>query len=142
MIVTDNKENSAFSVYDPYGLKLLMRLRLQFSHLKEHKFRHGFGDTVRPVCGCNAETEDTEHFLLHCHFYSIQISELFNNINKVDPSFTQLDTKEQVNTLLYGYPPNKSNTLNQVIIKFVINFFKKSGRFYKPCCCCCCFLRK
>ena len=142
MIVADNKENSAFSVYDPYGLKLLMRLRLQFSHLKEHKFRHGFGDTVRPVCGCNAEIEDTEHFLLHCHFYSIQISELFNNINKVDPSFTQLDTKEQVSILLYGYPPNKSNTLNQVIIKFVINFFKKSGRFYKPCCCCCCFLRK
>ena len=142
MIVTDNKENSAFSVYDPYGLKLLMHLRLQFSHLKEHKFRHGFGDIARPMCGCNAEIEDTEHFLFHCHFYSIQIFELFNNINKVDPSFTQLDTKEQVNILLYGYPPNKSNTLNQVIIKFVNNFFKKSGRFYKPCCCCCCFLRK
>ena len=61
MIVTDNKENSAFSVYDPYGLKLLMRLRLQFSHLKEHKFRHGFGDTVRPMCGCKAEIEDTEN---------------------------------------------------------------------------------
>ena len=50
MIVTDNKENSVFSVYDPYGVKLLTRLRPQFSHLKEHKFRHGFGDTVRPMC--------------------------------------------------------------------------------------------
>ena len=86
MIVTDNKENSVFSVYDPYGVKLLTRLRLQFSHLKEHKFRHGFGDTVSPMCGCNAEIEDTEHILLRCHFYSIQRFELFNNINKVDPS--------------------------------------------------------
>ena len=132
MIVTDNKENSVFSVYDLYGVKLLTRLRIQFSHLKEHKFRHGFGDTVSPLCGCNAEIKDTEHFLLRCNFYSIQRFELFNNINKVDLSFTQLDTKEQVNTLLYGYPPNKSNALNQDIIKFVINFLKKSGLFDKP----------
>ena len=97
MIVTDNKENSVFSIYDPYGLKLLTRLKLQFSHLKEHKFRHGFGDTLSPICGCNVEIEDTEHFLLRCYFYSIQRFELFNNINKVDPSFTHIDTKEQVN---------------------------------------------
>ena len=84
------------------------------------------------MCRCNAETEDTEQFLLRCHFYSIQRFELFNNINKVDPSFTQLDTKEQVNFLLYGYPPNKPNALNQGFIKFVINFLKKSGRFDKP----------
>ena len=49
------------------------------------------------MCGCNAEIEDTEHFLLRCHFYSIQRFELFNNINKVDPSFTHINTKEQVN---------------------------------------------
>ena len=98
MIVTEKKENSIFSVYDPLGVKLL---RLQFSHLNEHKFRHGFGDTVSPMCGCNAE-------------------------------ITQLDTKEQVDILLYGYPPNKSNALNQGIIKFVINFLIKSGRFDKP----------
>ena len=34
--------------------------------------------------------------------------------------------------LLYGYPSNKSNALNQDIIKFVINFLKKFGRFDKP----------
>ena len=83
--------------------------------------------------GINAEIEDTEHFLLRCHFYSIQRFELFNNINKVDPSFTQLDTKEQVSILLHGYPPNKSIALNQDIInKFVVNFLKKSGCFDKP----------
>ena len=65
-------------------------------------------------------------------FFSIQRFELFNNINKFDISFTQLGTKEQVNILLYGYPQNISNTLNQDIIKFVINFLKKSGYFDKP----------
>ena len=94
MIVTENKENPLFSVYDPYGVKLLKRLRPQFSLLKEHNFRHGFGDTVSPMCGCNTEIEDPAHFLLSCHFYSNQRLELFNNIKKVNPSFTQLDTKE------------------------------------------------
>ena len=84
------------------------------------------------MCGCNAEIEDTEHFLLRCHFYSIQRFELFNNINKADPSFTQLDTEEQVNIMLYGYRSNKPNALNQDIIKSVITFLKKSGRLDKP----------
>ena len=55
MIVTGNKENYLFSVYDPYGVTFLARLLLQFTHLKEHKFRHSFGDTVSPMCGCNAD---------------------------------------------------------------------------------------
>ena len=84
------------------------------------------------MCGCNTEIEDTEHFLLRFHFYSTERFELFNNINRVDLSFTQLGTKEQFNILLYGYPSNKSNTLNQGNIKFVINFLKKSGRSDKP----------
>ena len=53
-------------------------------------------------------------------------------LTKLTLLFTQLDTKEQVNILLYSYPPNKSNALNQDIIKFVINFLKISGRFDKP----------
>ena len=86
MIGTENKGNSLFSVYDRYGVKLLTRLRLQFSHIKYHKFRYDFGDTVSPICGGNAEIEDIEHFLLRCYFYSIQRFEIFSNINKVDQS--------------------------------------------------------
>ena len=83
MILTKNEENILFSVYGLLGVKHLTRLRLQFSHLNKHKFRNGFGDTVSPMCGCNAEIEDTEHFLLRCHFYSIQRLEVFNNINTI-----------------------------------------------------------
>ena len=91
-------------------LKLFARLRLEFSHLNEHKFKHGFGGTVSPMCGCNAEIENTERLLLRCHFYSAQRFEVFNNINKIDLSFTQLGTKEQVNILLYGYTLSKAYT--------------------------------
>ena len=32
------KENSFFSIHNPVGVKLLTHLRLQLSHLNEHKF--------------------------------------------------------------------------------------------------------
>lgn len=38
-------ENSLFNIHNPTGVKLLSRLRLGFSHLNEHKFRHNFEDT-------------------------------------------------------------------------------------------------
>ena len=87
MVVTENKENPIFPLYDSPSVKLLTLL-IKFSHLNEHKFRHGFGDTVSSMCGCNAQTEDKKCFLLHCLFHSIHRFELFNNINEVNLSFT------------------------------------------------------
>ena len=51
------KENSVFAIHDTKGLKLLKLLRLNFSHLNEHKLRHGFKDIVDPMCKCSVETE-------------------------------------------------------------------------------------
>ena len=42
-------ENKTFSIYDPLGIKLLNRLRVDFSHLNEHKFRHNFAYTLNPL---------------------------------------------------------------------------------------------
>ena len=38
--------NSTHKIYDQLGIKLLTRLRLGFSHLSEHKFRHNFADSL------------------------------------------------------------------------------------------------
>ena len=43
--------------HDPKGVKLLTRLRLDLSHLREHKFKHGFLDSLNPVCSCGQDTE-------------------------------------------------------------------------------------
>ena len=42
---------SVFNIHDVQGIKLLTRLRLGLSHLKDHKFRHNFQDCVC-VCVC------------------------------------------------------------------------------------------
>ena len=62
-------QRSLFSIHDPVGVKLLTRLRLQFSHLNEHKFRHNFKDCMSPMCDSGAATETTSHFLLRCQFF-------------------------------------------------------------------------
>ena len=108
----NKKENPLFLVYDPLGVKLLTRLRLEFSHLNEHKFRHCFKDTLNPLCTCRAEVETTEHFLLHCQLYSTHRSEHFDKIVKIDQQFLNLTVKDQVLVLLYGPPRNNSENLN------------------------------
>ena len=64
-------ENSVFDVYDIKDVKLLTRLRLDFSHLNEHKLRHNFNDTINPMCSCGKEPETTLHYLLRCDLYSV-----------------------------------------------------------------------
>ena len=59
MIISEKKENPLFSVHDSLAVKLITRLRLEFSHLNELKFRHGFKDTLNPLCTCRAKVETT-----------------------------------------------------------------------------------
>ena len=48
---------STFRIDNPVGIRLLVRLRLGLSHLKEHRFRHNFADFVNPLCSCRIEPE-------------------------------------------------------------------------------------
>ena len=133
LILKEKKENSLFSICDPLGVKLLTRLRLQFSHLNEHKFRHGFNDTVDPFCACGKnEIETTEHFFLRCHFYSAQRKELFKSLEKLDPYFLKLNAKNQVLVLLYGSQIKDSKSFNHDILKNVIIYIKATARFDRP----------
>ena len=70
-------------------------------------------------------------FLLRCHCFSSQRSELFDNLYNLDPYFSKLNNKEKVAYLLYGSTSNP-NTLNKVVINFVIKFLKSTGPFDKP----------
>ena len=55
------RENLVFEVHDINGVQLLTCLRLDFSHLNEHKFQHNFHDITNPMCSCSKEPETTLH---------------------------------------------------------------------------------
>ena len=88
-IITKKLENSLYYVHNPIGVKLLSQLRLEFNHLNKHKFRRDFNDTVNPMRPCGTDEETTEHFLLRCHCFFTQRSELFDYLYRLDPSFSK-----------------------------------------------------
>ena len=61
-------QRKKFNINDSVGVKLLTRLRLGFSHFREHKFRHGFRHILNPLFPCSIEAETTAHYFLRCHF--------------------------------------------------------------------------
>ena len=63
--------NSTFNVHNLHGIRLLARLRVGLSHLREHKFRHNFLDSIDPFCNCGRHIETTIHFFLHCSLFLI-----------------------------------------------------------------------
>ena len=46
-----------FNCHNPKGVKLLTRLRLDLSHLREHKFKHSFQDSLNPICSSRNDIE-------------------------------------------------------------------------------------
>ena len=63
-------ENNASSIKVPLRIKLFNRLRADFSHLNEHKFRWNFSDTLNPLCSCSLETKSMAHLFLCCRNYT------------------------------------------------------------------------
>ena len=71
--------NSTSNCHNPKGIKLLSRLRLGLSHLREHKLKHSFQDSLNPFCRCGkGEVETSSHYLLHCSNYSEERLSLLN----------------------------------------------------------------
>ena len=111
--------NSIFNIYNPLRIKLLTRLRLGFSHLHEHKFRHCFQDTLNPLCECSKDIESAMHFFLHCTNFLIPRQTLFQKIRNIDDSILSQSETQLTQTLLYGNQ-NYHSSINKLIIILTI----------------------
>ena len=125
------KQKSLFAIHDPAGVKLLSRLRLKFSHLNEHKFRHNFKDALSSMYDCGSETETTDHFFLRCPFFAIKRQKVLNDLLKFDPSLRNLKDELLLDIVLYNSDKYK-DTVNKEILLHTIKFMKKTKRFERP----------
>ena len=125
------KQRPVYNVIDSSGLKLLTRLRVNFSHLREHKFRHNFFDTLNPLCSCSLETESTKHYLLRCPTYSCIRKTLIDNISELTGSISNLSDDKLVELLLYGNE-TYSIDIDTSLLENTISFLKSSERFDIP----------
>ena len=76
--------SSVFNCHNPRGVKLLNRLRLGLSQLREDKFKHGFQDSLNPFCSCGNDIKTLAHFLLHRPHYSNERSTFLNTIRNIN----------------------------------------------------------
>ena len=85
-------------------MRLLTKLRLRFSVLNEHKFRHNF-DSLSPFRDCGNDMEDNEHFLLHCPQFVMR-QDLFERLSVIPGLDIDLDDKPLCDLLLFGDSKN------------------------------------
>ena len=121
-------QSDVYTILDPIGLRFLTRLCLDFSHLNEHRFRHNFQDCLNPLCSCSLQTEDTIHYLLHCHHFSQHRIDLINSVKYIFEDFDSLSDNAKKDLLLYGDPRFDINK-NKFILEATLFYIKSTERF-------------
>ena len=117
-----------FGAHDIEGVRLLTRLRVQFSDLREHIFRHKF-HCSNPMCLCQTGIEDNEHSLLHCPRHTNYRKDLRDHVsNIVDKDLDSLTSIDLCNLLLYGNSAFPFD-MNHSIIESTTTLIKSTKRF-------------
>ena len=93
---------SFFNCYNHKGIRLMTRLRLGLSHLREHKFNHNFQNCINPLCSCGMDIESTSHFFLHCPLFDDKRITLLSTLNKIDCKLIETNESSLIETLLFG----------------------------------------
>ena len=124
--------NKIFNCHNPEGIKLITRLRVGLSHLREYKFKHCFEDSLNPYCKCGSgNIESTSHYLLHCSEFSNERMVLLNQIRQIDFNILERENSEITQVLLFG-DPSYNNNINTLILNATIEFLVSSKRFDEP----------
>ena len=120
--------HSLFGIRDKFGIKLLTKIRVSFSDLRDHRFDHNF-NCESPICSCGIEDETSVHFFLRCPHYTTQRSTLLSKISYIIHSdVTVFPDKHLYHVLVYG--SNVYNSVsNRLIIIETITYTRNTGRF-------------
>ena len=121
-------KRSTFSIHDIEALKLIKRLRVNFSDLCEVCLRHNFRCNS-PDCFCGKGIEDSEHVLLHCHRYGSFKRIFLHRVSSfVDFEIDDLSSGNLCNLLLFGDFRLNLYT-NCIVSESVFHFINRAKRF-------------
>ena len=123
--------NNVFRCHNPKEVKLLTRPRLDISHLREHKFKHGFLNSLSSVCSCGQDIETSPHFFLRCSNYSNERLPFLNIIRYIDRKILNKNDLKITETLLYG-GSSSGDTNNTLITNGTMDFLIAFKRFDTP----------
>ena len=105
--------------------------RLGLSHLREHKFKHSFQDSIDPICNCGNDVESAIYFFLHCPLYSNERCILLNSLSKIGHKLLDSTDTSLSQILLFENASCTTND-NTKIINLTIDFILSTKRFDRP----------
>ena len=123
--------SSTHSWFNNKGNKYLSRLRLGLSHLRDHKFKHGFLDSLNPICSCGLDIETTCHYLLHCPNFINERALLLNDVSTITKDALSSCKITFVKFFLYGDDSFDSAT-NTLILNASVKYILSNKRFDGP----------
>ena len=116
------QKKSTYDICDIEGVRYLTKLRLKFSTLNEHRFRHNF-DCLTPFCACGIDKEDNEHFFLNSSQFYLMRQNLFGQLSDIPGLILKSDDIFLCDLLLFG--DSKYSVANyRKILKATISFSK------------------
>ena len=104
------------------GLTYLTRLRVGLSHLREHKFRHNFRDSLNPIFNCSNVIESTKHYLFHCSNSKSERQSLLQKVRTDNPNLLSLNEDASPHLLLCAdntLAHNRSNFLLNSVTEYI-----------------------
>ena len=120
--------NSVYNCHNPKGIKLITRLRLGLSHLREHKFKHNFQESLNPLWNCGRGIESTTNFFLHCPLFTNVRYTLLSTLSSIDCNLLNNTDFVLTQTLLFGNLSFDSNK-NVEILNATIDYSLSNKRF-------------
>ena len=122
------KRSPYFGLRSNTKVRYITMLRMELSPLRAHKHKYNFNDTSDPFCVVCGNTEDTNHYLLHCKSFKLSRATLLQKVSDIIcVDLSTLPQRRVVSILLYGME-DLDNVKNLNILTLVSNFIEKTKR--------------
>ena len=94
-------------------------------------FKHGFLDSLNPICSCGLDVETTCHYSHHCPNFTNERSIILNIVSTINESSLTSCDASIVKLLLNGEESLDLET-NTLILNATVDFILSSERFDGP----------
>ena len=115
------KPNSFFNCCNLKGIRLITRLRLELSHLREHKFKYNFQNCLNPLFSCGSSIESTSHLLLYRSIFHDKRHALLSTLKNISSKILESTDAYLTQTCLFGCSSFDSET-STLILNATIDF--------------------
>ena len=120
--------SSTYNCFKSKGIKQITRFLLGLNHLGDHKFKHGFLDSLNSICSCRLDIETAGHYLLHHPDFTNERSILLNIAPTINESSLTSSDASIIKLLLNGDESLDLQTIT-LILNATIDFILSSNRF-------------